>query len=79
MQAKEIREAALDRPFEPFRIHMSDGTLHDVRHPDMVLPGTKVTILGVPSPEDPALAERVIRLANEHVTKIVPLAALSIV
>ena len=76
MYARKIRDAATDRPFEPFRIHLSDGTFHDVRHPEMVLPGVKVTILGVPSKEDPELAERVVRIANEHVTKIVPIAAL---
>ncbi len=76
MHAREIRDAAMDRPFEPLRIHLSDGTFHDVRHPDMILPGTEVTILGVPSNEDPDLAERVIRIANEHVAKIVPIAAL---
>jgi hypothetical protein len=74
MTARQIRDAARP-PFEPFRLHLSDGTSHDVRHPDMILVGVRTTMIGIPAPDDPELAERMIRIANEHVTQIVPLAA----
>jgi uncharacterized protein Veg len=33
----EIREALRAHPFEPFRIHLSNGRALDVRHPEMAL------------------------------------------
>ncbi len=36
------------RPFVPFRIHVSDGGLFDIRHPEMLLVTRHSAVIGVP-------------------------------
>lgn len=45
---EEMLELLRARPFEQFRIYLSDGAVYDVYHPDMaIVRRTKITI-GVP-------------------------------
>ena len=37
MTAEKIDEQLHRQPFEPFRIHMSDGSSYEVRHPEFAL------------------------------------------
>jgi hypothetical protein len=62
------------RPFEPFRIQVSDGTTYDVRHPDMVIPTVTSVHIGIPATTQ-AGYERVEIVAMEHVAKLLPLPA----
>ena len=47
MRPEDILELLRKHPFEPFRIHRSDGVAYDVRHPDMAI---------VPAPTSPLFA-----------------------
>lgn len=73
MRAQDILEYAAARSFQPFRLHVSDGSTHDVRHPDLVLVELNITLLGVPSATNPELADGHIKIDNRHITKIIPL------
>lgn len=55
MNPEEIRLFLHAQPFVPFRIHLSDGHDYLIRHPELVMLGTRVAILGVPSMEDASL------------------------
>lgn len=35
MTAEEIRDHPMRRPFVAYRVHLTDGSHHDVRHPEM--------------------------------------------
>ena len=37
MRLVELREALRGHPFEPFRIHLTNGMTYEVRHPEMAL------------------------------------------
>ena len=37
MTADTIREVLYDRPFVPFRIHMGNGRVVEVKHPEMAI------------------------------------------
>ena len=37
MTADAIREVLYDRPFVPFRIHMGNGRMVEVKHPEMAI------------------------------------------
>jgi len=37
MTADAIREILYDRPFMPFRIHMGNGRVVEVKHPEMAI------------------------------------------
>ena len=53
MRPEDILRFLRTRPFEPFRIHMSDGTTYDIAHPDLALVERSVVIVGVPGPKGP--------------------------
>jgi hypothetical protein len=37
MRPDELRESLREHPFEPFRIHLTNGMVFEVRHPEMAL------------------------------------------
>jgi hypothetical protein len=70
MRSEDILEMMRPKPFEPFRIYMSDGATFDIRHPDMaIVQRSKVTV-AVPGPEGPdGPAERTVNCALIHITR----------
>jgi hypothetical protein len=61
------------KPFEPFRIHLTDGTVYEVRHPDLVWVGRRVCLIGWPA-QDTAVPvfERYDQVSLLHITKLTP-------
>jgi hypothetical protein len=51
MKPKELIELVEERPFVPLRLHMSNGRIHEVRHPENAIVGEGVVALGVPQPD----------------------------
>lgn len=47
MRVREIRGHVDRRPFRPFHIFMSDGTVHTVSNPDLVFLMKDTVILGI--------------------------------
>jgi hypothetical protein len=47
MRAADLTRKLEERPFTPFRIHMSDGTTYDVNDAGMLLVGMSSAILPV--------------------------------
>ena len=37
MRASDLREQLKRQPFRPFRLHLTDGTVVDVAHPELAL------------------------------------------
>jgi hypothetical protein len=48
MKPEELIELLEERPFMPLRLHMSNGRIHEVRHPEMAIVGESMVALGVP-------------------------------
>jgi hypothetical protein len=72
MPPEEILAATRRQPFEPFRIVLTDGTVYDIRHPEMVLTGTRAFVVGLPGdPQRPH--ERFVTVALLHVVRLQPL------
>jgi hypothetical protein len=57
MFLEELRRRLRRRPFQPFRVHLADGRVFDIRHPELQYVGEAVFALGVPEPNsaDPFL------------------------
>jgi hypothetical protein len=45
MNSADLMSRLEDRPFKPFRIHMSDGTVFDVREPGLIVVGLSSAIV----------------------------------
>ncbi|MEW6249817.1 MAG: hypothetical protein AB1716_04160 [Planctomycetota bacterium] len=73
MRPEDVREHLQMRPFEAFRLFMSDGKTFDIRHPDLCIVSRSAVYVGIPDPKIPGVAVRVAHCALIHVTRIEPL------
>ncbi len=52
MRPDDIRNFLNKRPFQPFRITLTDGRSYEVRHPELVMVGRSSIVIGFPAPEE---------------------------
>ncbi len=57
MDREKLRLLLRQQPFQPFRVHLTDGRTYDVQLPDMHILGEKYIAIGFPEPNvpDPAV------------------------
>jgi hypothetical protein len=60
------------RPFAPFRIVTTDGTVYEVQHPELVLPTLGCLYIGYPAPGQPDVADRLDVVSLRHVIRLEP-------
>ncbi len=72
MTPRKIQEHLRRQPFQPFRLFLSDGSAHDVRHPEMALLTRREVIIAVPQ-DTGRLPERTVTCDLLHVTRIEPI------
>jgi hypothetical protein len=64
------------RPFEPFRIQVSNGTTYEVRHPELVMIGLGAVLVGVPAAgQSLPIYERYETVSLAHIVKLIPMSA----
>jgi hypothetical protein len=61
------------RPFVPFLLHLTDGTSHEVRHPEMLMPGARSLVLGIPVDPAVPIYVRTETIALVRVVRLQPL------
>lgn len=72
MAPNDIRDKLNRQPFQPLRVHVSDGAAYELRHPgDAAVIQTEMYI-GV-EPDDSGIPRRAIYVDTRHVTRIEPL------
>jgi hypothetical protein len=74
LTAQRVRALLTAEDFKPFRLHLSDGASYDVTHHDMALVGRNSVEIGV-NPDPHGIAERFVRCAIIHITRIEDLQA----
>jgi hypothetical protein len=72
--AAHIRDALNEKPFQPFRLFMSDGSTHDVPHPEFAWVFGSRVFVGLASGAKGGADGRVKQLALLHIPRIQPLA-----
>jgi hypothetical protein len=60
-------------PFEPFRIHLTDGTVYEIRHPELVIVGAASAVVAFPDPSVPGQEQSWEIIALRHVTRLEPI------
>ena len=73
MRPDDLLEFLRRRPFEPFRLNLSDGTTYDVRHPEMMMVGRSRALIGIAAAEQPFVFDKVDSVALLHITRLEPL------
>ncbi|MCP4249858.1 MAG: hypothetical protein GY778_22680 [bacterium] len=61
------------RPFEPFRLFMSDGSSYPVRHPDQVIVTARAAYVGLRVNGKSQVAQDVVICDLMHVSRLGPL------
>lgn len=70
MRPEDILHLLRDRPFKSFRMFMSDGSMFEIRHPELAIVGRSIVTVGVPSPKGLAEpVERVVHCALVHINR----------
>jgi hypothetical protein len=69
MAPAELLKVVRTRPLTPFRIFMSDGTVCEVHHPDMVIVALSTAFVGYPDPAQPGAAARVDIISLRHILR----------
>ncbi len=49
MPPEDLEKKIRQRPFRPFRMFLTGGTVYDVRHPELLLLGRRSLVLGLAS------------------------------
>jgi hypothetical protein len=78
MDPENLLELVRHRPFEPFRLIVTDGKSYDVRHPETILVTRRTIFVSVPrqNQEQPPF-DRVDVVSSLHVTRLEPLTSAS--
>jgi hypothetical protein len=74
MSQQAILEKLRHRPFQAFRIHVSDGTVYEIRHPEMMVVGRTKALVFFPPEGIPLPAiDRYEAVALLHITRLEPM------
>ena len=49
MPPQDLLSALRRRPFTPFRLHVSDGTTYEIRHPELLMVALASAVVGLTS------------------------------
>ena len=50
MPPQDLLKSVRRRPFVPFRLHVSDGTVYEIKHPELLMVSMESAIVGLPAP-----------------------------
>jgi hypothetical protein len=79
MQRETLREWLKRQPFQPFRVHVSDGRTFDIRLPRTNLLAQSFIKIGIPEPDstDPLSCDYTEYVPLAQITRLEPLSAVS--
>jgi hypothetical protein len=69
---EDVQRRLQQRPFQPFFLHLTDGSQFEVRHPDLILLGRRSLILGLTSDPNQTLYDRAVDIDLLHVVQMEP-------
>jgi hypothetical protein len=73
MRPDDVVEMLREKPFRPFRIHLSDGTVYEIRHAELVKVGRSKAMIFFPTMDEPhAVFERYVSASLLHITRLEP-------
>jgi len=73
MAPEELRATLQQKPFEPFRLVMTDGATFEIPHPDLLMVGRRTATVGLTGDPGQTYYERTVKVDLLHVIRIEPL------
>jgi len=72
MTAEELIELLEERPFTPLRLHLADGRVREIRHPEMALVAKTHVAIGVPGDDESKVAIRMTFCSIPNIVEVEP-------
>ena len=74
MRPDDVLEYLRRQPFQPFRLHLTDGTTYEIRHPEMMKVGRSQAHVFFHKQDDPqAIVLRFEGVALLHINRVEPM------
>ena len=74
MRPDDIRVFLQRKPFQAFRITLTDGRSYDVTHPELLMVGRSTVVIGISAPNDPQpVYDTAVTVSILHILQIEPL------
>jgi hypothetical protein len=73
MSADDLLAFIQKRPFVPIRLCLTDGSTYEVRHPELLMPGRRTVIVGLPADPNRPVFDQTVTVALVHVVQVIPL------
>jgi hypothetical protein len=70
MRPEELVARIRTQPFIPLRLHLTDGTRYDIRHPDNIIVLRQRVDIGVPADRESGIMDRVEHFSLLHVVRV---------
>jgi hypothetical protein len=74
MTSADLQKLVAQKPFVPLRLHVSDGTVHNIRSPELIWVGLGMAVIVVPlhdqTEANKPLIERTIHIDWRHIVKV---------
>ena len=73
IRPEDFRKPLDKRPFEAFRISLTDGQTYDVQHPELCMMVRSTVYVGAPNPRRPGVAMDIHHISLVHIVGFEPL------
>jgi hypothetical protein len=74
MRPEDICTFLAQKPFQPFRLTLTDGRTYEVRHPELAMVGRSSVAIGVPAHNrTEPIYDRLMTVSLLHIMQIEPL------
>ena len=72
MTAEELIELIEERPFKPLRLHLADGHIREIRHPEMAVVSESLVAIGVPGDQGSKVALKMTFCSVPNIVEVEP-------
>lgn len=73
MSHEDLLDRLRQRPFQPFRVVLAEGTAYEVRHPEVFMLGKRSAVIGLATDPAQTVYERTAWVDLFHIGRLEPL------
>jgi hypothetical protein len=70
MQTEDLARRVHQRPFVPFRMYLSDGSIYDLRHPELIMVGKRTAVVGVTANPQQKFFDHLVDIDLLHIVRV---------
>jgi hypothetical protein len=70
VQVEDVEKKLRMRPFHPFRVYMTDGSIYDVRHPELMMLGRRMATIGLAHDPAQTVFDRSVDIDLFHIVRM---------